>query len=125
MAITTSLRAAAFAAALVLSLLFALSSGAPAAQADHCQAEELVYEAATGDGDWQSPIADDDDPRCVVAAQLGCPNMAQTDACVAGILNDEGCYIFRPTPQHIAGYVVCYGAAKGFDVNDIIAPAKE
>jgi hypothetical protein len=79
-------RAAAFAAALLVFLLLAASSGAPAAQADNCQPEELVYERITGDADWESPVApDESDPRCVIAAQLGCPNQADPAGCSNGI----------------------------------------
>lgn len=103
MAITTSLRAAAFAAALVITLLFALSSGAASARADNCQPEELAYEVATGDADWESPVAPDaSDPRCVIAAQLGCPNQADPGNCINGIRTTVA---GTPDCQYSAGLV--------------------
>ena len=80
-------RAAAFAAALVATLLVALSSGAAPAQADNCQPEELLVRTVPGqDPNWQSPVAPDaSDPRCVLAAQLGCPNQADPAGCSDGI----------------------------------------
>ena len=86
MATTSLSRAAAFAAALFVTLIVSLGSGAAPAQADNCQPEELVYQTVTGDAAWESPVAPDaSDPRCVVAAQLGCPNQADPPNCLNGI----------------------------------------
>jgi hypothetical protein len=76
-------------AALVLTLLAGASlAGAPAAQADNCQPEELAYQIVTGDDTWESPVApDSEDPRCIYAAYVGCPNQADPVGCASGVAN--------------------------------------
>lgn len=75
-------------ALLVPTLLVAVvaTAAAPApALADNCQPEELVVRMVPGMGTFQSPVADNDDPRCYVAAGLDCQNQADTVNCANGI----------------------------------------
>jgi hypothetical protein len=79
-------RAAAFAAALLSASVVTLSSYAAPALADNCQPEELVVRMAQGGGSWESPVAADEyDPRCVGAAQVGCVNQADPVGCANGV----------------------------------------
>ncbi len=71
--------------AATVALVGLLGAPAPPAHADHCQPEEIVYRTATGDTAWQSPVADDDDPRCYIAEGLGCPNQAAQPDCAVAI----------------------------------------
>jgi hypothetical protein len=83
-ALPSRLAPAAFAAT-ATAILALLGGPAAPARADHCQPEEIVYRTATGDTTWQSPSADDDDPRCYVAEGLGCPNQAAQPDCAVAI----------------------------------------
>ena len=106
-------RAVLVTAALAVSAVAGLGA-APAAQANNCQPEELVIRAAPGYGGWESPLApDSSDPRCVVAAQLGCPDQSQPGPCLGGIysrfqdsLTTPDC-VYSPSVTNAARYVVC------------------
>ena len=100
-------------ATLAVSVVAALGA-APAAQANNCQPEELVVRVVPGYGGWESPVApDSSDPRCVVAAQLGCPDQSQPGPCLNGIytrfqdsLTNPDC-VYSPSVTNAARYVVC------------------
>jgi hypothetical protein len=107
----SAVRSAAVAAVLLAATLLSMGSFAAPAQADHCQAEELVVRAAI-DG-WTSPVADYDDPRCQVGAHLSCPNMGRPDQCTIGAMQStfsrvfgSGCCLYSGETLRAGDYLI-------------------
>jgi hypothetical protein len=108
MTIPPALRRAVFAAALLAALAILLAQHAAPAHADHCQPEELVVRNL--DPNWNSPIPDNQDPRCQFAAHLGCPNQRDPVGCSTGAVQGVGDRVFGRGSTLYSGETLRAGA---------------
>lgn len=113
MCVPPVVRAAAFAAALLAACAASLSTQAAPALADHCQPEELAVRATVGPGNWQSPVPDNEDPRCQTGAHLSCPDMSKPDQCSAGAIQStfsrvfgSGCCLYSGQTLRAGDYLI-------------------
>jgi hypothetical protein len=88
MRIPLVVRVTAFAVTALAACAVALTVQAAPALADHCQPEELVGRMVQPG--FNSPIPDNQDPRCQLGAHLSCPNQADTVNCAIGASQSTG-----------------------------------
>lgn len=82
------LRVALTALIATVAVVFASGLQAAPAQADNCQAEELVlqmFPPRTSGMPQDSPVPDESDPRCILLKWAGCSNAADPIGCFNGI----------------------------------------
>ncbi len=105
-----SLRLAAMVLGALVAVAFASGVQAAPAQADNCQAEELLTKQLFPSGHplYESPAGDESsDPRCVVLKTAGCDNASTPGPCLAGIVTTANGTVIRVLCQ-VTGGPICY-----------------